>query len=177
LQLFVKGQFDKLKARGITTSEELERRVFYTGDPPEVPGRVMTKSNKGQFFAGCAKCHEITPPTLTGAPAITPTNMADRWITRGPFTHAPHTHINCLDCHGAAKESKLTTDILMPSQQSCTECHRALEGDKVQALKTAAPQEIAAKQRREGGIAADCQSCHKFHAPTEASAVLVRAQP
>jgi nitrate reductase cytochrome c-type subunit len=174
---FVTGQFQKLANRGITDSRELERRVFYTGDPPEVPGRVATKSNKGQFFAGCAKCHEITPPELTGAPKVTVTNMADRWLTRGPFTHAPHSHMACIDCHAAAKESKLTTDSLMPTQQSCTECHRALDGDKVQKLTTAAPEEITAKQKREGGIAADCQSCHKFHAPSEANAVLVRAKP
>ncbi|RYD71984.1 MAG: hypothetical protein EOP84_23945 [Verrucomicrobiaceae bacterium] len=177
LQDFVKGQFDKLRARGLTTAEELERRVFYTGDPPETPGRIMTKSNKGQFFAGCAKCHEIKAPSITGAPVVTPTNMAQRWLTRGPFTHAEHSHVSCVDCHGAAKESKLTTDILMPSKQSCTECHRPLEGDKVKPLKTGAPEEIMRKQRTEGGIAADCQSCHKFHAPSESSAVLVKAQP
>ncbi|MHA3770856.1 cytochrome c3 family protein [Verrucomicrobiota bacterium sgz303538] len=177
LQEFVKGQFDKLRARGMTTAEELERRVFYTGDPPETPDRVMTKSNKGQFFAGCAKCHEITPAAVSGAPKITPTNMADRWLTRGPFTHAEHAHVACIDCHGAAKTSKLTTDILMPTRQSCTECHRPLDGDKVQPLKTAAAEEMVAKQRKEGGIAAECQSCHKFHAPAEASRVLVKAQP
>ena len=176
LQDFVKGQFDKLRARGITTAEELERRVFYTGDPPETPDRVMVKSNKGQFFAGCAKCHEITPPAITGAPVIKPTNMANRWLTRGPFTHAEHTHVACLDCHGAAKSSKLTSDILMPARQSCAECHRPLEGDKVKPLKTGAPEELVIKQRTEGGIAADCQSCHKFHAPGEARSVLVQSQ-
>ena len=118
-----------------------------------------------------------TLPKLTGAPEIKPTNIADRWLTRGPFTHAPHAHMNCLDCHGAAPESRETKDILMPTQKSCTECHRALEGDKVQALKTGSPEELTAKQKREGGIAYSCLSCHKFHAPPEASSILVRATP
>lgn len=176
LKAFVEGQSAKLRARGISGPDELERRVFYTGDPPETPDQILTKSNKGQYFAGCAKCHEVKPPSITGAPVVTPTNMADRWLTRGPFTHFEHTHIACLDCHGAAKGSKLTTDILMPTKQSCTECHRPLDGDKVKPLKTGAFEELVLKQRTEGGVAADCQSCHKFHAPTESNAVLLRAQ-
>jgi len=177
MRAFAVQQTIKLNKRGISDNREMERRVFYTGDPPEVPGRVTTKSNKGQFFAGCAKCHEITPPDITGAPKITPTNMADRWLTRGPFTHAPHTHIACTDCHGAAKNSNLTTDILMPTQQSCAECHRQLQGDLVKKLANDTPEEKTAKQKREGGIAADCQSCHKFHTPAEANALFVRKTP
>jgi nitrate reductase cytochrome c-type subunit len=177
LKLFVNTQLQKLQDRGITTVKELENRVFFTGDPPEVPGRVLTRSNKAQFFAGCAKCHEVTPAEISGAPRITPTNLADRWLTRGPFTHLPHAHMSCMDCHRAATTSKKTSDILLPAQNSCTECHRALDGDEVEPLKAvstpeAARTELAAKQRREGGIASDCQSCHKFHAPTDADVVL-----
>ncbi len=177
LKLFVNTQLEKLQARGMNTVKELEQRVFFTGDPPEVPGRVLTRSNKAQFFAGCAKCHEVERAEIAGAPTIQPTNLADRWLTRGPFTHLPHAHLACLDCHGAAPGSKATSDILLPAQSSCTECHRSLDGDRVEPLKIVATAEgaraeLAAKQRREGGIAADCQSCHRYHAPTDADLVL-----
>jgi hypothetical protein len=176
-QAFVVGQFNKLRNRGLTSPEEIERRVFYTGDPPNSKARTTTRSNTGQYFAACAKCHEITPPDLVGAPVVTPTGIADRWLTRGPFTHAPHSHMSCTDCHGAARESKSTKDILMPTLQSCTECHRELDGAKVQPLKTGTPHELTEKQKREGGVAYSCMSCHKFHTPPEANAILVRAQP
>lgn len=177
LQLYVTTQFNKLNARGLNTAEELERRVFLTGDPPENQARIGTKSNKGQFFPGCAKCHEVTATGLSRAPSIAPTNMADRWLTRGPFTHQPHAHMACVDCHAAAKSSAKTGDILLPPRTLCAECHRPLDSGKVQpisATEAMKPHELTEKQRREGGILSDCRACHRYHAPAEA---LIWAKP
>jgi hypothetical protein len=108
------------------------------------------------------------------------TNIAERWAQRGPFTHLPHQHMNCADCHGGASQSKLTSDILMPSQKLCAECHRPLaqsvrerEGFAGQhaELKPNTPEMVAA-QRRDGGVRADCQTCHAFHAPLSSLDVL-----
>ena len=84
--------------------------------------------------------------------------------------------MSCLDCHAAAKSSVKTTDIILPSQHSCTECHRTLAADKVEAPQ--GPFQpgkedplLVQKQRREGGIAENCQSCHPgYHAPSESAA-------
>jgi hypothetical protein len=103
--------------------------------------------------------------------------MAERWMTRGPFTHAPHQHMACTDCHAKALSSTRTSDILLPTQKSCTECHRPLDASKaesadVKAIKVGA--ELAAQQRAEGGIAADCQSCHPKYHPSEQNMQIVK---
>ena len=181
----LKEQFDALSARGMSTAEELERRVFFVGDPPNENERTTSKSNKATFFPACAKCHEMEKPTEpSAAPKVKPTNMAERWVQRGPFTHVPHAHMQCVDCHGAAKTSKLTTDILMPSQKICAECHRPLDKKNMElaqdTLKMRAQimpnsSELADSQRRAGGVKWECLSCHKFHAPPAAT-ILVNAQ-
>ena len=174
LGVFVKNQFEKLNQRGMRTGEELERRVFFTGDPPRENERITPRTNKGIFFPACAKCHDVTPGDATTAPKIAPSNTPDRWVHRGPFTHVPHKQMACADCHGAAHQSSLTSDILMPPQKLCAECHRAFDPKaSVQlasgAALTPGSRELATKQRREGGVMEDCQSCHHFHAPPEAA--------
>jgi hypothetical protein len=170
----VLAEFVKLKAR-MTDFPTMQRAVFVTGDPPIEPGqaRLTPRSNKGQFLPPCAKCHNVEYPGPSGIPVIALTHIPERWVHRGPFTHLPHQHMNCVDCHAGASQSKLTSDILMPSQKLCAECHRPLapgvrerDGFAVQhkELKANSP-ELAAAQRRDGGVRADCQMCHTFHAP------------
>ena len=180
-ELYVKTQIEKLNRRGYTTVESLERAVFRTGEPA-IPMRITAKSNKAQIFPGCAKCHEgvIGPPDQPKW-EIPKTNMAERWLSRGPFTHSPHQHISCIDCHSQALTSSKTSDILLPTQKSCAECHRPLETAKT---KTTSPPEeqilsgaeLAARQRRDGGVAADCQSCHpRYHASEQSVQFVERA--
>ncbi|MDB6151742.1 MAG: hypothetical protein JWL90_195 [Chthoniobacteraceae bacterium] len=181
----VKEQLDNMESRGMTTSEEIERRVFFVGDPPaDKEGRNTSKSNMTPFFPACAKCHEMEPAGA-GAPKVRPTNMAERWVNRGPFTHVPHAHMDCLSCHGAAKTSKLTSDILMPTQKLCAECHRPLDKAKFElsqdTLKLRSElrpgsHEMADAQRRTGGVKYDCQSCHIFHAPPAATILIHQQQ-
>lgn len=170
----VTEQFEKLRTRGMTSTEELERRVFFTGDPPRTNDRISSKSNNAQVFPACQLCHEVTGGDVANVPKFTKVNMAERWVNHGPFTHLPHRHMKCDDCHGAAHKSEATSDILMPKQQLCAECHRPLQRDKLLevvndgvAPKPGTP-EMAAHQRREGGVKWECQSCHQFHAAPEA---------
>jgi hypothetical protein len=185
LRSVVTQEFEKLKRR-ISSAADLERRVFTTGDPPGENERISPRTNKGQFFPPCAKCHEVQGGDGITTPKITPTNIADRWVHRGPFTHVPHQHMQCTDCHGAALQSKLTSDILMPPQTLCAQCHRPftrddsnkpLAGSNTVARADLKPgtRELADAQRREGGVKSDCQSCHSFHAPP-AAAAFVQAQ-
>jgi predicted CXXCH cytochrome family protein len=176
----LKEQFDNLAARGMSTAEELERRVFLLGDPPQEEARNSPRSNKTPFFPGCAKCHEMQK-NGTGAPKVLATQIAERWVHHGPFTHLPHSHMDCTDCHGAANTSKLTSDILMPPQKLCAECHRSLEKDKLEhaedTLKLRAELKpgsrmLADQQRKTGGVKEDCLSCHAFHAPPTATLLL-----
>ena len=162
------AEMDALQRRGLRTLADLEQRVFFEGDPSS--SRIGASGAK--FLTDCGKCHNVAPATADRAPAITPPNMAMRWLQKGSFTHQPHSHMACVECHGAAKTSKDTADILIPAQKSCAECHRAPQTgaipaseQRAQAAGAGQSQLLAAKQRERGGIKWDCQACHVFHSP------------
>ena len=169
-----------LKNFGDFAGNELERRIFFTGDPT-VDGRISGSGMDKPSFTACLGCHEVAN-NAGGLPyKITKTNIADRWVHHGPFTHLPHRHMSCNDCHGAAHASSKTSDVLMPPQKICAECHRPLQKDKVLEVVAGgvAPlpgtPAMALKQRREGGVKWECQNCHQFHAPPESIRMLEAA--
>jgi hypothetical protein len=167
------AEMDALRGRGLRTLAELERRVFFEGDPKDDPDNRRMRAGNAKFLTECAKCHTVSPAAVEHAPEVKPPNMAMRWLQKGQFTHQPHQHMACVDCHGAAVKSKLTGDILMPAQKLCTECHRApnassTSGDKPHSLEAAharPAQSLSATQRERGGVKWDCQACHIFHSP------------
>ncbi|MEO8350454.1 MAG: hypothetical protein ABI680_01910 [Chthoniobacteraceae bacterium] len=187
-----KDGYGSLARKGMRTLEDIHKRVFWTGDPPQdESGRQRILGKKA--LAACVKCHDMDPPRASmyrgiEAPKMVPTKIVDRWVNHGPFNHAPHRHMRCEDCHAdekftivSAKKSQSTSDILMPRQKLCAECHRPAGEAVLEKIAAADPSEItaestviekdserAARQRREGGILWDCQDCHKFHAPAEA---------
>lgn len=165
LEGYVRKQFDKMNDRGIRTFEDLGDRIFNTGDSGD--GREDRRQ-----INQCSKCHGVTK-VKSDEWKVAETNVADRWLGRGPFTHKAHTHMTCHDCHGGAPESKQTADILMPTQASCAECHRGRDDKFVNAAAPGATTFTLAKdnlslvtrQKAEGGIAFECRNCHKYHAP------------
>ena len=162
-----------LSSFGNRGGNEWQRRIFFTGDPT-VDGRTPGGGREKPGFTACAKCHQVVDGEGAVPYKITKTNIADRWIHHGPFTHEPHTHMQCIDCHAKEIGSRNTADILLPSQTQCAECHSPLRKNKVLevvaggiAPKPRTP-EMVGKQKREGGVKWECQNCHQFHAPPEA---------
>lgn len=102
---YVVAAFASLKNRGIENPLELLKRVFYTGDPAYESWRQSPTTNKA--LSACSLCHkdQLSPPTekdyvdIYRAPAMAPTEIAHRWANHGPFTHEPHKHMTCADCH------------------------------------------------------------------------------
>jgi len=193
-QDFINARFSKLLGT-YGSYAKLDEVIFKTGNPAldydqaaTGSDRVTGRSNKDQFVIGCNKCHPgVTSPVGNSEKWTLPTtNMAERWLTHGPFTHAPHVHMSCVDCHGAGNslvdvaKSRNTSDILMPTQKSCAECHRPLDEFQAKAAvgkevwKKSGP-ELVAQQRKEGGIASDCQSCHPKYHTTERDVRLLGA--
>lgn len=179
---FVRGRLDELTKQlqplinsGIRADAALERQIFYVGDTTATQ-RTSTKSNTTQSFPACVKCHTVPEVAAGVLPEVKLTEIADRWLTRGRFTHAKHLHMRCDDCHAAALGSSQTSDILMPTKALCADCHRPLkqvpEETSIAARPLAEKNDLlVAQQRREGGIAAECQACHdKFHAPESSTA-------
>jgi hypothetical protein len=138
LQNFVQTQMAQIRER-YGSGEELERRVFFsdahTGPAVQVAGATGVGAAP---FPGCAYCHQVTEAD-NAAPMVTRPFLPDRWLIRGRFDHGKHFKISCTQCHDAL-HSRETADILLPSQQSCVECHSP-----------------------KGGVASNCSTCHTFH--------------
>jgi hypothetical protein len=138
LQRYVEAQMLRMRDRH-RTGELLEEQVFFSdAKKGPVAGMAGLDGPGRAKFAGCAYCHEVTP-RANAAPAITPPVIPDRWMNHARFNHAKHTQMACADCHAAA-QSRLTADIIMPTQKSCAVCHSA-----------------------KGGVADSCTSCHGYH--------------
>ncbi len=176
------------KGRGVGTSAAsaqgdllaLEKRVFFEGDPPDRPDDHIGRASVPKFLTACSKCHDVSEGTPEKAPKVAVPNIAQRWTQHGPFTHRPHGHMRCIDCHGAALQSTETRDILLPSQKLCAECHRqpVLSTDAMMnGTAGGFDAQSSSQQRAHGGISWDCTACHSFHAPPNAQTVLQKLPP
>lgn len=138
---FAQEQMRLLQADFIS-GEELERSVFFNEQRagPAGPSR----------FPGCAYCHEVKE-SPGGVPQVTAPVMPERWLPRGGFDHKKHqqniqslARIDCAFCHDAV-HSRLASDVLLPSKQTCAQCHSPA-----------------------GGVSSSCATCHVYHSPRRA---------
>jgi hypothetical protein len=135
---FVRRQISSLQSR-MRTVDELERTVFLSDgktEPVAVVGRIGGVARAR--FEGCALCHEVAWRE-NAAPIVTPPQTPDRWLPGAAFNHAMHAAMACSECHAAAS-SERTSDVILPTKQSCVRCHSP-----------------------EGGAAHGCTSCHTYH--------------
>ncbi len=98
----------------------------------------------------CAECHAVTRTGTTNDSAwiVAPVKLTQHFMPKARFDHAAHAsgQATCETCH-AAQESKLSSDVLMPSIKVCRDCHGGETG-------------------AEGGeqkIASPCATCHVYH--------------
>ena len=93
------------------------------------------------FKQKCAFCHNVSlrPGRLAEVAA---TAIPTRWFPHSRFDHRPHRVLGCVECHPAAR-STATTDVLVPSIKTCSECHQG-----------------AAAAR------SSCVECHRYHDKT-----------
>lgn len=124
---FVTEQMARLREQ-VRSGEDLERQMFLTTARNGPAGRPK--------YYGCAYCHEVKAVGGVTAPV-----MPARWFDQGEFTHAKHRTVSCEKCHDV-RRSQETTDVLLPAQSSCVQCHSPA-----------------------GGVADGCASCHGYHHP------------
>ena len=90
----------------------------------------------------CKLCHIID--SVAGKPHIRPANITVRWLPRSTFNHYAHQAVACDSCHGKARTSKQTSDVLIPSIDTCRKCHNA-EATQI------------------GAAGNNCSLCHQYH--------------
>jgi hypothetical protein len=101
----------------------------------------------------CVVCHQVSRlpgPGRAGTSgrdlpqyAIAPIRPEHAWMPKAVFNHKAHRNEKCSDCH-AAKLSQNAKEVLMPSIETCRDCH---VGSSPVINK----------------IASDCGMCHGFH--------------
>ena len=144
---FAQEQIAELRA-DFGSGEALERRVFFSDARRSPISQTGGAAGVGAaVFPGCAYCHPVTP-SPEGAPQITAPVIPDRWLIRASFDHSKHFKSACADCH-QVERSRETSDILLPSRQTCVQCHSP-----------------------RGGVASSCSTCHGYHSPRKDAVAL-----
>lgn len=90
---------------------------------------------------GCRYCHSIAEAKDKWQ--VVSTNIPDRWLRHSTFRHDSHRMMSCTECH-AARTSTKTSDVLLPSVNSCKNCHHS-----------------------QGGARNTCVECHLYHDRTK----------
>jgi len=140
IENFVQQQMKQIREQA-GSGEELEQRVFFSDAKTAPVARIGERGAIGAArFPGCAYCHEVTP-SGNEVPQVTKPIIPDRWLIRARFDHGKHFKVACTTCH-ETEHSRQTSDILLPSKQTCAACHSG-----------------------EGGVAHNCSTCHGYHSP------------
>ena len=90
-----------------------------------------------QGAGGCRYCHTVE--SADAGWRVAKPNIPDRWLPHSRFRHDSHRMLGCTECH-AAVTSTQTSDVLLPSIESCRKCHGPKDGAK-----------------------SDCVECHLYH--------------
>jgi len=140
LENFVQKQIKQIREQ-LGSGEELEQRIFFSDARTAPVARIGERGAVGAArFPGCAYCHEVAP-SGNEVPQVTIPTIPDRWLIRARFDHGKHFKVACATCHDT-EHSRQTSDILLPSKQTCAACHS-----------------------EQGGVAHDCSTCHGYHSP------------
>jgi hypothetical protein len=94
-----------------------------------------------KIFGPCRFCHEVRPRGT--ALAVTPPVIPTTWLAGAKFTHDRHRTIDCEKCHQGVRASVPTSDVLLPRQSECTDCHA--QNDKTAQTRST------------------CLTCHEYH--------------
>jgi predicted CXXCH cytochrome family protein len=147
--------------RRLPGHDEVEQTC--TGAPFDCAMRSARTEIESQFSRrGCIGCHIVIDThadALLDRFQVYPIRLANDYFPAGHFDHRSHQIQGkltgddaCLSCH-KAKDSKQSSDVMLPGMAKCEECH----GDKPVAER----------------IVVQCVSCHAYH-PQPLAAVTMR---
>lgn len=120
------------------TPEIRQEALSYARDKARTVGESL--------FTGraCSVCHAVSPGRQAEEPwRVAPVRVAGVWFPASRFDHGSHTTMTCVSCH-AARESKASTDVLLPRIEDCRSCHAGEDGGH---------------DRLKSG----CVACHGYH--------------
>ena len=112
---------------------------------PEEWVKIQTEQAETLLWRkSCKLCHTFENVPNKPQPQVRPANITVRWLPNSTFNHYAHQAVACDSCHNKARTSKETSDVLIPSIETCRSCH---SGEPTQVGKA------------ENG----CFLCHQYH--------------
>src|SRR5262249_51976453 len=93
-----------------------------------------------QFNYASVNEHYIVGREYVGWPPFDNFSTSKHWLPHARFHHEAHRMLDCTACHKNARNSSLTSDLLLPHMSDCKQCHN-----------------------RETGVRFDCATCHTYH--------------
>ena len=115
------------------------------------------------YGTACKECH-VVDTNARPLPRVTWTPIPARWLPHGRFQHLDHPG-DCRQCHGAAADSTVAADVLLPAIAICRTCHGG-GGGAAQVKAGKAP-----------AAPTDCLSCHRYHPDSPNPALAALAPP
>jgi len=106
--------------------------------PGEWVRRRLAEAERLLWNKTCKECHTLRFPAGR-PPEVVPPAIPVRWLPRADFSHTSHRFLVCTACHAGATGSKETADVLLPSIETCRQCHQP------------------------GRAEARCFQCHDYH--------------
>ncbi|HYM34772.1 MAG TPA: cytochrome c3 family protein, partial [Steroidobacteraceae bacterium] len=134
-----------------------------TAGPLPCARQAAANEIEGQFTRrGCVTCHEVNDTQnadIYERYQVRPVKLSTDFFPAARFDHAPHRiqkdrtgDAACLACH-KANESAESSDLLLPDEPKCLECHRTHPGTSLGAEQIVSP----------------CIACHEYHPRTSAA--------
>jgi hypothetical protein len=104
--------------------------------------------SKTEPLTGCIHCHfeKKSNERVDGLPVFQETKIPQHWHQQSVFSHGAHRMMSCTGCHDRnaagvkVADSKTAEDVLLPTIQSCQECHGPA-----------------------GSARNSCVECHRYH--------------
>ncbi len=102
--------------------------------PPQPPARnaaewVAQRMADAQLLLwrkSCKECHAMSYPNgFDALPVVAKSQITARWFQHAEFDHQAHQMVQCESCHRKARTSREASDVLIPSVQTCRECHHS----------------------------------------------------
>ncbi|MEY4270145.1 MAG: hypothetical protein RLZZ58_1361 [Pseudomonadota bacterium] len=117
--------------------------------PTRASDAVAAVFSKG---GACYDCHTIFAPASGNDWRVMKVHQADRYFTKGWFTHNKHDTFKCTDCHDASG-SRAASDLLVPDVKNCRTCHVGESGQTDPAIQVVRNPTVSS-----------CAMCHEYHA-------------
>jgi len=99
------------------------KTTFRHGEAQEISHKIVEAANANEENVHNEDEELNKTASELRLPKTLLTNVPSKYFTKGFFNHRKHEYLECNNCHSDAKESVLTSDLLLPSIKPCRTCH------------------------------------------------------